>query len=110
MADLSPRCSQKKPPIRNLFTTPLANSLNKQVYSTSLITLWVALRRYFCIQTIGLTTFGTFEMNMIMVMSCGCTGFIAERILQTSFIIKHFMNKSFVQKGFKSSVNGYAIE
>lgn len=61
-------------------------------------------------QTVGLPAAVALEMNMIVMMSAGCTGFVAERVLQTPGVVEHFMNEASVQKSFEGAVNRDAVK
>ncbi len=86
---------------RLLFVTDGARSLNQQVYFLPLVTGRQADGGNLnVIQTGGLPTPFTFEMNMIVVMVVFPAGWSAERIFSAAFIIEHFMNEPFIQKRF----------
>jgi hypothetical protein len=57
-----------------------------------------------------LSALDTFEVDVIVVMTFYSTGIVAKRILQTSLVVEHFVNKTLVKEGLQSAVHGDAIK
>jgi hypothetical protein len=70
----------------------LANSLDEDIDLRRLIPFWKFNHRYVNIQAVGLTTLRAFEVHMVMVVAGSAARFVAERVLQTTLIVKNFMD------------------
>jgi hypothetical protein len=90
--------------------TTLADSLNQKIYFTRPVAFWEFNNGNFNFQAVGLTATGTLEMNMVVVMAGLAARIVAQCVFETSFVIQHFVNKSFVKKSLERTINRYTIE
>jgi hypothetical protein len=49
-------------------------------------------------------------MNMVVMVARRGAGRVTQRVFQTSFVIKYFVNEPLVKKGFNSSIDGDTIQ
>lgn len=62
------------------------------------------------VEAMGLTANGAFEMNMIMVMICHLTVFVAQCIFESASVIEHFVDHPAVKKCPERAVNGNPVK
>jgi hypothetical protein len=91
---------EKETQIPAILPAGVANSLNKQVYILRLIPLGKLNYRNFDLQAVGLTAPHTFKVNMVVMMVCGGTGFVAKGIFHSPLAIEDFMDKALVEESF----------
>lgn len=110
MFDLWRTSGKGNRPLQNILTATLTDALYEHIYFICTVPFGKFNHRDFYGKAISLATFGTFKMNVIVVVVSGGTGLITEGILQCSFIIKYLVDKSLVQKGLERAVHRYPIE
>jgi hypothetical protein len=87
-----------------------ANSLNKEVNFSGLVSFWQLYRRNFHLEAVGLSALQTFKVDMIVVVPGLRARMGTKGVFQAAFIVKNFMDQALVEESLKCPVNGYTVE